>query len=1155
MVCLFLPVLWTLVAGSFSSCPAAIYQVGPSRDYKTLQEVVGFLQPGDVVEVDGDHLYPGGVVLNRAGTPSAKIHLKGIRVNGRRPILSGGVNVIAFVTPWPYNVPEGGHHYLLEGFEISNASNRGIYHQAKDLTVRDCLVYDCRNGILGADQGSGSLVLEYTEITRCGSGGSAHQIYMATDQVNNPGSVFRMQHCYVHSGHGGNHVKSRAERNEIYHNWMEGAFYHELELIGPDQYSGADGGNPLLKREDSDVVGNVLIKRQTDAGNNPDFYVIRIGGDGTGESHGRYRFLNNTIISGTGAVFRMFHALESVEIQNNVLYNPTGPVTFQRTTEANWVTGQAVISGKNNWIKTGALQVPTQLIGTVSGNSPQFLDLEQNQLEPAPGSPLVDAGTLPTTPPAGFEFPNPLSSPLKLPPARAIQVPEEALDRVVSGQIDIGAFEYHPSALLTITATAGDGGSVTPDSRNILSGTKASFTVAPNAGYIHGPVGGSCSTGSWVGHVYTTPPLMVSCSIHFNFVAIEAGGALQVTLEPEEVRMAQARWRRLGTDPWYDSGTVEGNIPPGTYLIEFSPISGWEGPARPSLSIGPGPRVVFTGYYSPIRANVQHVDANNQTERQEGTPQYPYRSLQSAIDHAATGDTIKVAVGTYGHITSKNKALSLLGGYPGASPAAYSAGQGGDFNLRALDPGATSIRGGLANDGVTFTRNNHEPYFGVLDNVAVRGNRKGIVCDTQQSWPHPDNLTISNCIVENNGQEGDGSTRGAGIVICGQRASILNCIIRGNHGGWGPGISGGTSLELLVDGNVIENNVLWGDHGGGLQLHGNIVLSHNRIAGNRIAWNYGWGGGVFVHGLGTLLKTFGNTIRDNYAPSYGGGVFIDETATAHLHHDLIVHNRTLTGTGGGVAVDNGYDGPSNLSMNHCTVAFNNADFIGDPYWLGGNGVFVDNDSIATITNSIFWGNGDDFYVRQGSAMYMVYSLSQEPWHGTGNLTDDPLFAEPAAGDFHLQSTGGRYHPETGTWVKDLQHSPAIDAGDPAAPFGNEPQPNGARVNMGAFGHTGQASNSGGKTRYVSRTPGCHGKAPCFPSIADALLASEDGDIILVEQGFHHESPVRNMPGRVTLSGGWNETFTAQTGATEIRAPRVTGGGTIQVMPRTTIVGQ
>jgi hypothetical protein len=38
-------------------------------------------------------------------------------------------------------------------------------------------------------------------------------------------------------------------------------------------------------------------------------------------------------------------------------------------------------------------------------------------------------------------------------------------------------------------------------------------------------------------------------------------------------------------------------------------------------------------------------------------------------------------------------------------------------------------------------------------------------------------------------------------------------------------------------------------------------------------------------------------------------------------------------------------------------------------------------------------------------------------------------------------------------------SPCIDAGDPASACGNEPIPNGGRINMGAYGNTAQASKS------------------------------------------------------------------------------------------------
>ena len=70
---------------------------------------------------------------------------------------------------------------------------------------------------------------------------------------------------------------------------------------------------------------------------------------------------------------------------------------------------------------------------------------------------------------------------------------------------------------------------------------------------------------------------------------------------------------------------------------------------------------------------------------------------------------------------------------------------------------------------------------------------------------------------------------------------------------------------------------------------------------------------------------------------------------------------------------------------------------------------------------------------------------------------DPLFVDPAAGDYHVQSTAGSWHG--GTFSADGADSPCIDAGEPTAPVGAEPAPNGARINLGAYGGTAQASKS------------------------------------------------------------------------------------------------
>jgi hypothetical protein len=418
---------------------ADTFNVGPGRTYTDLQSVASRLNAGDVVEVDGDATYPGDVVFAQSGDPNNKITIRGIRINGRRPVIFGGTNTVAFVTPSPYSGP-GADHYVFEGFEVTGGSSRGIYHQANDLTIRDVAVYDCPGqGVHGADHGSGSLTMEYVEVYACGDGDRRHQIYMATDEEHYPGSVFRMQYCYIHDGNGGNNVKSRAERNEIYYNWIENAFYHEIELIGPD---GGDGGDSALAREDSDVVGNVLRKTSRNG------FVTRVGGDGTGETNGRYRFVNNTIICSESAVFRLFDGIESIEMHNNVLYrNDGGTVNLVRSVDADWAGGSERIAGSNNWVAQGARNIPSQWTDTIQGTTPDFEDFAGADLRPVEGGNLTDAANASPIGVPGYPFPNPLALPVAHPPLDGVGEAGSALARPDDGRLDIGAFEAGEAAL------------------------------------------------------------------------------------------------------------------------------------------------------------------------------------------------------------------------------------------------------------------------------------------------------------------------------------------------------------------------------------------------------------------------------------------------------------------------------------------------------------------------------------------------------------------------------------------------------------------------------------------------------------------------------------------------------------------------------------
>jgi hypothetical protein len=284
--------------------------------------------------------------------------------------------------------------------------------------------------------------MEYVEVYHSGNGTGQHPVYMATDEFMHPGSVFRMQYCYLHDQNGGNNIKSRAERNEIYYNWVSGGFYGEIELIGPDPH-GNKNVTTGTAREDSDVVGNVFQHIATQGTR-----MARVGGDGTGHTDGRYRFVNNTFILRQGQVspgVEIFEGIESLEMHNNVFFRVGGAridkVVLE--TRVRWVSGR-VSTGSNNWIPTGSALVPTAWTGTITGTNPGFTNITTLDLRPTSTSPLVNTGNGAPQSPAGHPFISPLFPPAFVPPLHTALAVGTASPRPVFGAIDIGAYEFTP---------------------------------------------------------------------------------------------------------------------------------------------------------------------------------------------------------------------------------------------------------------------------------------------------------------------------------------------------------------------------------------------------------------------------------------------------------------------------------------------------------------------------------------------------------------------------------------------------------------------------------------------------------------------------------------------------------------------------------------
>ncbi len=384
-----------------------ILQVGPSREYADLGAVAEIVEPGDIVEVDGDATYPA-VELTVPGTAEAPILFRAA-ASGGRPVISGGTDTVRF---------EGSHHVIVQGIDIAGGEQRCVFHHADDVTLCQVVVHDCaRHGILGADYDSGTLRLTQVEVY--GSGGQPegenlkHPIYVATDPSAYPEAVLRIEHSFIHDNHGGNAIKSRARRTEIYDSWIESTpgMYYSLELVGYEEFE----ADPPL---DSDVVGNVFVHH--------DEYGMRFGGDGTGASRGRVRFAFNTmVVVGDGwdvytPLIRFFDEIDAFDAFDNVFFKVGGgPVRLLRDDDATWLRGSQTIGGSHNWVPSESTEIPAGFTDTVSGTSPGFADITTFaalDLAVTTDSPLRQAGTADTAGTAGMEIASPLLIPNTEPP-------------------------------------------------------------------------------------------------------------------------------------------------------------------------------------------------------------------------------------------------------------------------------------------------------------------------------------------------------------------------------------------------------------------------------------------------------------------------------------------------------------------------------------------------------------------------------------------------------------------------------------------------------------------------------------------------------------------------------------------------------------------
>jgi len=186
---------------------------------------------------------------------------------------------------------------------------------------------------------------------------------------------------------------------------------------------------------------------------------------------------------------------------------------------------------------------------------------------------------------------------------------------------------------------------------------------------------------------------------------------------------------------------------------------------------------------------------------------------------------------------------------------------------------------------------------------------------------------------------------------------------------------------------------------------------------------------TFNSGENTSAVLTGFTIQNGLASNKGGGIYCNNSSPSLENVTISGNSATgyYYGYGGGIYC---YD--SSPSLVNVTISGNSA------YSYGG-GIFCDWYSNPSLVNCILWNDSpQEIYIFDGSGVNATYSDIQGGWAGTGNINADPLFVDPANGDYHLSWTN---YP-----VQDSTMSPCIDAGDPNSPY----DPDSTIADMGVF---------------------------------------------------------------------------------------------------------
>jgi uncharacterized membrane protein len=261
----------------------------------------------------------------------------------------------------------------------------------------------------------------------------------------------------------------------------------------------------------------------------------------------------------------------------------------------------------------------------------------------------------------------------------------------------------------------------------------------------------------------------------------------------------------------------------------------------------------------------------------------------------------------------------------------------------------------------------------------------------------------------------------------------------------------------------------------------NNVKFHDNFIDSFYHWSAG-GPGIQVErsaGDMTNIEIYNNVITNTYGPGIWligtAGAYDKSLSSVYIHHNIFYDsgtNPSVEWVGGvlgsgfhNVLIENNvFDGVHNAAIVNMYSTDTNAGPSGTGFTTTVRNNIIVNTVLRT-KNAAGTGYGvinrltsSHTIILENNCLYNNTAGNYKNVKSTTDIYADPSFADRNSHNYYLKSVAGRW---SGTaWVKDSTSSSCIDAGYASSDYSNEPEDNGNRINIGAFGNTKYASKSG-----------------------------------------------------------------------------------------------